>query len=275
MATMEKDQFQSMTFPMLLMKILSEESNSMTISWLPHGLSFRIHDRPDFLELLTEYERRFMPGRSVASASARANAAKAVSAESQPARTIKWTSFARKLYRWNIVRLSAGPDAGAYCHPKMQRDCPELVNEMLSEGQSARDILKTKKERPVLTAAAPVAVPPLTQFAQANAQAKAYIAAQQQQQQQQAHVLPSPSVLRLLSPSAPIVPALHLLALSSLQEFVHKSNLAAIRYGPQWASPRTVPSSEPSHSSSNSASSEPSFNHGATNGVPSTPPRMQ
>ena len=253
------------------MKILSEESNSMTISWLPHGFSFRIHDRPDFLELLTEYERRFMPGRSVASASARANAAKAVSAESQPARTIKWTSFARKLYRWNIVRLSAGPDAGAYCHPKMQRDCPELVNEMLSEGQSARDILKTKKERPVLTAAAPVAVPPLTQFAQANAQAKAYIAAQQQQQQQQAHVLPSPSVLRLLSPSAPIVPALHLLALSSLQEFVHKSNLAAIRYGPQWASPWTVPSSEPSRSSSNSASSEPSFNHGAINGTVNPP----
>ena len=210
-----------------LMKILSEESNSMTISWLPHGFSFRIHDRPAFLELLTEYERRFMPGKSAASVAAK----KGVSAESQPARTIKWTSLTRKMCRWNILRLSAGPDAGAYFHPKMQRDCPELVNDMVigSEGATAGDVLKARKERPVV-AAAPVAVAPVTQFAQAQAQA--HMAAQQQLAQAQAQ--PSPSLLRTLNPSAPLSPALHLVALNNLQELMQRSKLAAIRAAPQF-----------------------------------------
>ena len=213
------------------MKILSEESNSMTISWLPHGFSFRIHDRPAFLELLTEYERRFMPGKSAASVAAKADAKRGVSAESQPARTIKWTSLTRKMCRWNILRLSAGPDAGAYFHPKMQRDCPELVNDMVigSEGATAGDVLKARKERPVV-AAAPVAVPPVTQFAQAKAQAQAHMAAQQQLAQAQ----PSPTLLRTLNPSAPLSPALHLVALNNLQELTQRSKLAAIRAAPQF-----------------------------------------
>ena len=213
------------------MKILSEESNSMTISWLPHGFSFRIHDRPAFLELLTEYEGRFMPGKSAASVAAKADAKKGVSAESQPARTIKWTSLTRKMCRWNILRLSAGPDAGAYFHPKMQRDCPELVIDMVigSEGATAGDVLKARKERPVpVVAAAPVAVAPVTQLAQAKAQA--HMAAQQQLAQAQ----PSPSLLRTLNPWAPLSPALHLVALNSLQELMERSKLAAIRAAPQF-----------------------------------------
>ena len=211
-----------------LMKILSDESNSMAISWLPHGFSFRIHDRPAFLELLTEYERQFMPGKG-SHYSSPGSATKAKKA-AQPARTIKWTSLTRKMCRWNILRMAAGPDTGAYFHPKMQRDCPELVNDMVigSEGATAGDVLKTRSQQPVVAAAAAVAAP-VTQFAQA----KAHMAAQQQLAQAQAQAQPSPSLLRALNPSAPLSPASHLATLNSLQELVQKSKLAAIRAGPQ------------------------------------------
>ena len=206
------------------MKILSEESNSMAISWLPHGFSFRIHDRPAFLELLTDYERRFMPGKG-SNYSSLGSAAKANKA-AQPGRTIKWTSLTRKMCRWNILRMSAGPDAGAYFHPKMQRDYPELVNDMAigSEGATAGDVLKARSQQPVV-AGATVAAAPVTQFAQAKA--KANMAAQQQLAQ------PSSSLLRALNPSVLLSPASHLSALNSLQELVQKSKLAAIRAGPQ------------------------------------------
>ena len=196
----------------------------MAISWLPHGFSFRIHDRPAFLELLTEYERQFMPGKG-SHYSSPGSAAKAKEA-AQPARTIKWTSLTRKMCRWNILRMAAGPDAGAYFHPKMQRDCPELVNDMVigSEGATAGDVLKARSQQPVVAAAA---VAPVTQFAQA----KAHMAVQQQLARAQAQ--PSPSFLRALNPSAPLSPASHLATLNSLQELVQKSKLAAIRAGPQ------------------------------------------
>ena len=205
------------------MKILSDESNSMAISWLPHGFSFRIHDRPAFLELLTEYERQFMPGKG-SHYSSPGSAAK-VKKAAPPTRTIKWTSLTRKMCRWNILRMAAGPDAGAYFHPKMQRDCPELVNDMVigSEGATAGDVLKARSQQPVVAAAA---VAPVTQFAQA----KAHMAAQQLAR---AQAQPSPFLFRALNPSAPLSPASHLATLNSLQEFVQKSKLAAIRAGPQ------------------------------------------
>ena len=198
----------------------------MAISWLPHGFSFRIHDRPAFLELVTDYERRFMPGKG-SNYSSPGSAAKANKA-AQPGRTIKWTSLTRKMCRWNILRMSAGPDAGAYFHPKMQRDYPELVNDMAigSEGATAGDVLKARSQQPVVAGAA-VAAAPVSQFAQAKA--KANMAAQQQL----ALAQPSSSLLQALNPSVLLSPASHLSALNSLQELVQKSKLAAIRAGPQ------------------------------------------
>lgn len=210
------------------MKILSDESNSMAISWLPHGFSFRIHDRPAFLELLTDYERRFMPGKGSHYSSSPSSDATSKLNKAAPARTIKWTSLTRKMCRWNILRMAAGPDAGAYFHPKMQRDCPELVDDMVigSEGATAGDVLKTRSQQPPAVVAAAAQV---TQFAQAKAKANMAAAAARQAQ---AQTQQSPSLFRI-NPSAPLSPASHLAALSSLQELVQRSKLAAIRAGPQ------------------------------------------
>jgi len=208
------------------MKILSDESNFMAASWLPHGFSFRIHDRPAFLALLTDYEQRFMPGKGGDSPGAKSAKKRA---------TIKWTSLTRKLCRWNILRMSAGPDAGAFFHPKMQRDCPELVHDMVigGDGNTVAEVQYARQQQQKQQTKA------ATQFAQAKAaalqqqaqaQALATIQAQTLTQAQQPL-----SLLPMIHPptsSLPLVPAAHLTALNSLQELVQQSKLAAIRAGP-------------------------------------------
>ena len=91
------------------MDILSDPANSDAVSWLPHGCSFRIHNRDRFLnEILPPYYKN---------------------------KKIKYTSFTRKLSRWDFVRLSSGPDTGAFYHKLFQRDNPKLARRMFCRGE--------------------------------------------------------------------------------------------------------------------------------------------
>ena len=91
------------------MEILSDPANEECISWLPHGCSFRVHNRARFLnEILPPHYKN---------------------------KKIKYTSFTRKLSRWDFVRLSSGPDTGAFYHKLFQRDNPKLVRRMFCKGE--------------------------------------------------------------------------------------------------------------------------------------------
>ena len=97
---------------MQLMDILSDPANADIVSWLPHGCSFRIHNRDRFLnEILPPYYKN---------------------------KKIKYTSFTRKLSRWDFVRLSSGPDTGAFYHKLFQRDNPKLARRMFCRGEKAQ-----------------------------------------------------------------------------------------------------------------------------------------
>ena len=92
-----------------LMEILSDPANEEYIAWLPHGCSFRVHNRARFLnEILPPHYKN---------------------------KKIKYTSFTRKLSRWDFVRLSSGPDTGAFYHKLFQRDNPKLVRRMFCKGE--------------------------------------------------------------------------------------------------------------------------------------------
>jgi len=95
--------------PPQLMKILSDPANEECIAWLPHGCSFRVHNRARFLgEILPPYYKN---------------------------KKIKYTSFTRKLSRWDFVRLSSGPDTGAFYHKLFQRDKPDLARRMFCKSE--------------------------------------------------------------------------------------------------------------------------------------------
>jgi len=76
------------------MDILSLESSSHIITWLPHGKSFIFLDQDQFAQdLIPSYFG-----------------------------TCKFASFLRKLYRWGFRQIVKGPDAGSYFHPLFRRD---------------------------------------------------------------------------------------------------------------------------------------------------------
>ena len=82
------------TFPLQLMEVLSNESLSDIITWLPHGQGWIILDKKRFAtEVLPIYFEK----------------------------KSKWTSFTRKLNRWNFTRVTRGEEVGAYYHPLFQR----------------------------------------------------------------------------------------------------------------------------------------------------------
>jgi len=86
------------------MEILSDETHSDIISWLPHGTGFTIHKKKTFAA-------EILPGFFKAS---------------------KFTSFTRKLNRWGFTRVPRGPETGAYFHKLFRRDKPELCLQMTS-----------------------------------------------------------------------------------------------------------------------------------------------
>jgi hypothetical protein len=118
-------------FPQRLMSILSDERNHDAICWLPHGRGFIIRNRKLFAEKVMP---RFFPRKS------------------------KYSSFTRKLNRWNFNRVSSGPELGAYYHEFFLRDKPHLAAQMFCK--SARTKLAMASDIPSPLPAAMVAPQP-------------------------------------------------------------------------------------------------------------------
>jgi hypothetical protein len=107
---MEEDD-DSKIFPQRLMEILSDERYNDSISWLPHGRAFVIKNRKLFGE--TVMPKYF-------------------------SRKAKYSSFTRKLNRWNFVRVSGGPELGAYYHEFFLRDKPQLAAQMFCKNARSK-----------------------------------------------------------------------------------------------------------------------------------------
>mmetsp|Transcript_28849 Transcript_28849/g.43561 ORF Transcript_28849/g.43561 Transcript_28849/m.43561 type:complete len:369 (+) Transcript_28849:79-1185(+) len=97
------------TFPQKLMKILSNEDVSDIISWLPHGRGFIIYQKKQFSQqIMPKYFKK-----------------------------VKFTSFTRKLNRWSFVRITRGPETGAYYNEFFQRDDHRLCLQMRCRNSAA------------------------------------------------------------------------------------------------------------------------------------------
>ena len=92
------------TFPERLMSVLSNERLSDIITWLPNGKSWCIHDTKRF-------ESEVMPNYF-----GKANC--------------KYSSFKRRLNRWEFHRVSSGIEKGAYYHPLFRRGDQKLCAQM-------------------------------------------------------------------------------------------------------------------------------------------------
>ena len=84
------------------MEILSDEEVGDIVSWLPHGRGFMIYQKKRFsTEIMAKYFKKS-----------------------------KFTSFTRKLNRWNFTRITRGPETGAYYHEFFQRGNLRLCMQM-------------------------------------------------------------------------------------------------------------------------------------------------
>ena len=90
------------SFPEILFEIVSNPDNQEIVSWLPHGQGFHIHNKQLFA-------KRILP---------------------ECFDGAKFTSFTRRLKRWSFVRVSRGPELGAYYSKNFIRDQPDLVQRM-------------------------------------------------------------------------------------------------------------------------------------------------
>jgi len=107
----DDEDFRAKIFPQRLMEILLEERNHDAITWLPHGRAFIIRNRKAFAEKVMP---KCFPRKS------------------------KYSSFTRKLNRWNFVRISSGPELGAYYHEFFLRDKPHLAAQMFCKNARTR-----------------------------------------------------------------------------------------------------------------------------------------
>jgi len=92
----------NMCFPEILMEVLSDDLNSDSISWLPHGLAFKMTNSKNI-------SKRIIP---------------------KYFKTIKYSSFIRMINRWGFVRNTMGVNKGAYTHKLFQRENPKLCKQM-------------------------------------------------------------------------------------------------------------------------------------------------
>eukprot|EP00529_Nitzschia_sp_RCC80_P020538 CAMPEP_0113451466 /NCGR_PEP_ID=MMETSP0014_2-20120614/6352_1 /TAXON_ID=2857 /ORGANISM="Nitzschia sp." /LENGTH=409 /DNA_ID=CAMNT_0000342821 /DNA_START=435 /DNA_END=1664 /DNA_ORIENTATION=- /assembly_acc=CAM_ASM_000159 len=109
-------------FPQRLMSILRDERNHDAICWLPHGRGFIIRNRKLFAEKVMP---RFFPRKS------------------------KYSSFTRKLNRWNFNRVSSGPELGAYYHEFFLREKPHLAAQMFCKSARTKLAMATDIPKPV------------------------------------------------------------------------------------------------------------------------------
>lgn len=104
-------------FPELLFDIISAEENADMISWLPHGRGFSINDKQRFSDIIL---KRYFDG-------------------------AKFTSFTRRLKRWDFVRVPRGPELGAYYNERFVRDRPDLVQKMRYQMEGSKFEKQKKK----------------------------------------------------------------------------------------------------------------------------------
>merc|ERR1719384_2868821 len=91
---LEKSGCPRKNFPSKLFDVVSNEAYSEIVQWLPGGKVFIIHDKKRFAsELLPRYFKQS-----------------------------QFTSFTRKLSRWNFHRVTRGLLMGAYFHKYFQKD---------------------------------------------------------------------------------------------------------------------------------------------------------
>jgi len=86
-------------FPILLHQILSDPSFHEVVNWLPHGRSFIVIDRAEFINNVAS---KFFFLR-------------------------KYKSFSRQLNLWGFSRVAKGPDRGSYHHELFLRGKPSLA----------------------------------------------------------------------------------------------------------------------------------------------------
>ena len=104
------------------MEILSNESHADIISFLPHGKGFMIYQKKRFAnEILPKYFKE-----------------------------AKFTSFTRKLNRWNFTRITRGPETGAYYHEYFQRGNLRLCMQMCCQNaKNAAAMKEDKRAKPM------------------------------------------------------------------------------------------------------------------------------
>eukprot|EP00529_Nitzschia_sp_RCC80_P020810 CAMPEP_0113473170 /NCGR_PEP_ID=MMETSP0014_2-20120614/17903_1 /TAXON_ID=2857 /ORGANISM="Nitzschia sp." /LENGTH=396 /DNA_ID=CAMNT_0000365923 /DNA_START=532 /DNA_END=1722 /DNA_ORIENTATION=+ /assembly_acc=CAM_ASM_000159 len=92
----------AISFPLKLMKVLSDRNLSHIVAWTPSGRSFVILKPKLFAEeILPEHFK-----------------------------SAKFSSFTRKLHRWGFMRHYRGEEAGAYYHDEFQRGRLDMVEKM-------------------------------------------------------------------------------------------------------------------------------------------------
>lgn len=98
-------------FPLVLHSIVSDEATNTAIHWLPCGKRFVVADKEEFSKIILP---KYFGGRG-----------------SGPTATSKFTSFTRRLKRWNFKRVASGRELGAYHHEYFQRDQPKLAKKIV------------------------------------------------------------------------------------------------------------------------------------------------
>ena len=93
----------NMNFPETLFVVLSCSQYEDILSWLPHGRGFAVHDKKALADVILP---QHFGGSS------------------------KYSSFTRRLKRWNFHRVPRGPELGAYYHKHFMRGSFALVQKM-------------------------------------------------------------------------------------------------------------------------------------------------
>jgi len=112
-------------FPRRLFSILSDNSISEIITWLPHGRAFVILKTDELAESVLP---KYFPE----------SCANANSVDGSKSQTCKYPSFTRKLNRWGFRQVTRGPDSGAFHHKFFIRDEPDLCLKMVCQRSKRR-----------------------------------------------------------------------------------------------------------------------------------------
>ena len=96
------------------MEMLDDPQNSEMMAWLPHGRAFAIYRKREFAtDVLPKYFQK----------------------------AAKYSSFTRKLNRWGFVRVTRGPETGAYYHQLFRRNERRLVLQMTCHTSTTTNIV--------------------------------------------------------------------------------------------------------------------------------------